>query len=219
METALKNIKKYYQNLLPELTDEQWQYFEQFLKIKSIKKNDFLIETGKVCKYVTYVNKGIFRAYNIVDGKEFALAFFIEDDYCSEYCSFLTKTPATYNIQALEDAEVIDLHYEDIQKLYREVPILERFGRFIAENLFIMLSMRNVSLLTDTPEERYKKLLKNNQSNLPQRIPQYMIASYLGITPEALSRIRKRISGVFKKVCQNRRLVGLKDYTDYRTDF
>ncbi len=194
MNNTFRNIKNYYQNLLPELTDEQWQYFEQFLKIKTLKKNDFLIEAGKTCKHVTYVNKGILRAYNLTDGKEFILAFFIENEYSSEYCSFLTKTPATYYIQAIEDCEVIDLHYDDIQKLYREIPILERFGRFIAENLFIMLSMRNVSLLADSPEERYLKLLKNSQSNLPQRVPQYMIASYLGITPEALSRIRKRIA-------------------------
>jgi CRP-like cAMP-binding protein len=194
MDTHFSNIKKYYQNLLPELSEEQWQYFQQFLVQKTIKKNEYLVEPGKVCKYVTYINKGSLRAFNITDGKEYALSFFIENDYASEYCSFLTKTPATYFIQALEDTEVIDLHYDDMQKLYREIPILERFGRYIAENLFIMLSTRNTSLLTESPEERYLKLLQSNQNNLLQRVPQYMIASYLGITPEALSRIRKRLS-------------------------
>jgi CRP-like cAMP-binding protein len=194
MDTHFSNIKKYYQNLLPELSEEQWQYFQQFLVQKTIKKNEYLVEPGKVCKYVTYINKGTLRAFNITDGKEYALSFFIENDYVSEYCSFLTKTPATYFIQALEDTEVIDLHYDDMQKLYREIPILERFGRYIAENLFIMLSTRNTSLLTESPEERYLKLLQSNQNNLLQRVPQYMIASYLGITPEALSRIRKRLS-------------------------
>ncbi len=194
MDTHFSNIKKYYQNLLPELSEEQWQYFQQFLVQKTIKKNEYLVEPGKVCKYVTYINKGSLRAFNITDGKEYALSFFIENDYASEYCSFLTKTPATYFIQALEDTEVIDLHYDDMQKLYREIPILERFGRYIAENLFILLSTRNASLLTESPEERYLKLLQSNQNNLLQRVPQYMIASYLGITPEALSRIRKRLS-------------------------
>jgi CRP-like cAMP-binding protein len=194
MDTHFSNIKKYYQTLLPELSEEQWQYFQQFLLLKTIKKNEYLAEPGRVCKYVTYINKGSLRAFNITEGKEYALSFFIENDYASEYCSFLTKTPATYFIQALEDTEVIDLHYDDMQKLYREIPILERFGRYIAENLFIMLSTRNTSLLTESPEERYLKLLQSNQNNLLQRVPQYMIASYLGITPEALSRIRKRLS-------------------------
>ena len=194
MDTHFSNIKKYYQNLLPELSEEQWQYFQQFLVPKTIKKNEYLVEPGRVCKYVTYINKGSLRAFNVTEGKEYALSFFIENDYASEYCSFLTKTPATYFIQALEDTEVIDLHYDDMQKLYREIPILERFGRYIAENLFILLSTRNASLLTESPEERYLKLLQSNQNNLLQRVPQYMIASYLGITPEALSRIRKRLS-------------------------
>jgi len=194
MDTHFSNIKKYYQTLLPELSEEQWQYFQQFLLPKTIKKNEYLAELGRVCKYVTYINKGSLRAFNITEGKEYALSFFIENDYASEYCSFLTKTPATYYIQALEDTDVIDLHYDDMQKLYREIPILERFGRYIAENLFILLSTRNASLLTESPEERYLKLVQSNQNNLLQRVPQYMIASYLGITPEALSRIRKRLS-------------------------
>lgn len=131
--------------------------------------------------------------YYAVDDREHVAGFFIEDTTFSDYQSFLTRQPSRMYIQALEDTEVIDISYDAAQYLYRHVPEAEKLGRLLAEYLFILLSNRNSSLLLDTPEERYKKLVAQ-RPYLFQRVPKYMIASYLGITPEVLSRIRARLS-------------------------
>jgi CRP-like cAMP-binding protein len=115
-----------------------------------------------------------------------------ENEYLAQYDSFLTRTPSAGNIDALEDCELINLSYDDIQKLYESFPVFERFGRKVAEMLFIMISSQTNRLLTLSPEERYQQL-QEEQSYILQRVPQYMIASYIGITPEHLSRLRKRL--------------------------
>lgn len=129
--------------------------------------------------------------FYLVDGREICTGFGRENEYLAQYDSFLTRTPSTGNVDALEDCELINLSYDDIQDLYQSYPVYERFGRKIAEMLFIMISSQTNRLLTLTPEERYQQL-QEQQSYILQRVPQYMIASYIGITPEHLSRIRKK---------------------------
>ena len=131
--------------------------------------------------------------YYVVDGKDISTAFVPENNYLAQYDSFLTRQPSTGNIDALEDCELINLSYENVQALYREKPVFQIFGRKIAELLFIMVSSQSNSLLTQTPEERYKAVLEE-EPFIIQRVPQYMIASYIGITPEHLSRLRKKMT-------------------------
>lgn len=131
--------------------------------------------------------------FYLVDGREICTGFAVEHEYLAQYDSFLTRQPSTGNIDALEDCVLINLSYESMQALYQSHPVFERFGRKIAEMLFIMVAYQTNRLLTLTPEERYNELLQK-QSHILQRVPQYMIASYIGITPEHLSRIRKKLS-------------------------
>jgi CRP-like cAMP-binding protein len=129
----------------------------------------------------------------LVEDKEICTGFLIENQYVASYESFLTRKPSTFNIEAIEDTELLDLSYDQLQKLYKTHPIFQIFGRLIAEYLFIFISQRTTSLLLLTPEQRYQKLISNN-SALLQRVPQYMLASYVGVTPEHLSRIRRKMS-------------------------
>lgn len=186
-------IRKYYQNIIPNLTQEKWHILENYFSLKYYKKGDLIIKAGQVCNEVWYINKGFVRVFIIKDDKDISTGFFIKDQYISAYESFLTQKPSTDNIQAMEDCELIALNYNQIQELYKTEPIFEKFGRIIAENLFISISQRTNYFQVLTPEQRYEYLLDKN-SQLIQLIPQYMLASYLGITAEHLSRIRKKIS-------------------------
>jgi CRP/FNR family transcriptional regulator, anaerobic regulatory protein len=186
-------VKAYYRKLVPAFSDAELTALEQCLLVRTIPKGDFLVKAGQVCKYVSFINKGLTRLYYTVDGKDISIGFVGEGDYTSEYESFLSRTPATQNIGTLTDVEVIDLGFDDMQRLYQQYPAFQEFGRKIAESLFIMLNQRNTALLALSPEERYLNMISRDY-RLMQQVPQYMLASFIGVTPEHLSRIRKKIS-------------------------
>lgn len=176
-------------------TDEEWGIFQQFLYLKKLKKKDYFVEAGKVCNEVGFILKGSFRFYNVKDGDEITGYFCLTNDLVSAYKSFLTQTPATSYIQALEDAEVIVFNKSGLEELLNDNRLnykIERFGRLVAENLICCYEDRVFSFVTQTPEERYLELLKNGR-HIIKEIPQHYIANFLGITPVSLSRIRKRI--------------------------
>jgi CRP-like cAMP-binding protein len=187
-----QKIKAYYKNLVPEITDNELTALEECLTVREIGKGGFLIRQGQVCSHVTFINEGLLRIFYTVDGKDAAIGFVGENEYISEYESFLTRKPATQNIDVLSDAVLIDLGYNDMQRLYKTYPSIQEFGRKIAEQLFIMLNQRNTSLLILSPEERYRYMIEKNAALL-QLVPQYMLASFIGVTPEHLSRIRKKM--------------------------
>jgi CRP/FNR family transcriptional regulator, anaerobic regulatory protein len=186
-------IKSYYRKLVPHIRESELEALESCLSVRQIAKGDFLVKAGQVCKHVSFINSGLVRVYYTTDGKDISIGFAGAGDYTSEYESFLTLKPAAQNIGALTDVEVIDLAFNDMQRLYKQYPVFQEFGRKIAEFLFIMLNQRNTALLATSPEDRYKNMIANN-SALLQQVPQYMLASYIGVTPEHLSRIRKKMS-------------------------
>jgi CRP/FNR family transcriptional regulator, anaerobic regulatory protein len=185
-------IKAYYKKLVPLLPDEVWQTLEDKLTVREIKKGEFLVRAGEVCRHVSFINYGMLRFYYLVDGKEICTGFIGNNEYASEYNSFLTQTPSAMYVEALEDTQVINLSYNDMQEGYENFSFFERFGRKMAEKLFVMQSSQITRLLTQTPEQRYQYVVKY-QPDVIQHVPQYMIASYIGITPEHLSRIRKKL--------------------------
>lgn len=187
------SIKAYYKNLIPNLRDEEWNALEERLTIQQLKKGEFLTRQGEISRTVSFINKGLLRMYYVNDGREICTGFMCENDYISSYGSFLTQSPSAENIDALEESELVNLSFDDMQTLYKTHPVFETFGRKIAEMLFIMVSSQTTRLLTLTPEERYQSILQY-QPFVIQRVPQYMIASFIGISPEHLSRIRKKMS-------------------------
>jgi CRP-like cAMP-binding protein len=186
-------IKSYYQSLIPQLQDQEWDCLQERLTVQYLKKGELLTRNGEICKQVSFINQGLLRMFYIVEGKEVSTGFAPENHYLAQYDSFLTRQPSLGNIDALEDCQLMNLSYDNVQELYKELPVFQIFGRKIAEMLFIMISSQTNALLTLTPEERYKKVLEE-QPFIIQRVPQYMIASYIGITPEHLSRLRKKMT-------------------------
>lgn len=186
-------IKTYYKKLVPALQESDWNELQNKFTVQQLKKGDFLSRNGEICRQVSFINKGLVRMFYRVDGREICVSFITEGEYIAQYDSFLTHQPSAGNIDALEDCELINLSYDDMQAMYQSCPEFERFGRKIAEMLFLMIAYKNTRLLTLCPEDRYKSVIQY-QPYIIQRVPQYMIASYIGITPEHLSRLRKKMT-------------------------
>jgi CRP-like cAMP-binding protein len=176
------------------LDKSEQDHFVSKLQVKQFKKKELILQQGQVCSFVYFINKGCMRYYYIVDGNENTAQFFFENSWYTDFDSFLSGKPSKLNIQALEKAELVMLSSKDMQQLYTEIPKFEKLGRQMAENAFLGVRQRNEMLENFSAEERYLKLLKERPKVI-ERIPQHYIASHLGIKPESLSRIRKKIAG------------------------
>lgn len=167
-------------------------FITSLFKEKRYKKGDFFLAEGQICKHVGFITKGLMRYYINHDGEEKTYSFSQENQYVCNYESFIPQNPSLKVVQALEDTEILVISHTDLQLLYSNVRKGERFGRIAIEGVFLQLLLDINSLYTETPELRYETFLKNH-SDLQQRISQYHIASYVGVKPQSLSRIRKRI--------------------------
>jgi CRP-like cAMP-binding protein len=179
------------QNLIT-LDQEEKDFITSLFKEKRYTKGDFFLAEGQICKHVGFITQGLMRYYINHDGEEKTYSFSQENQYVCNYESFLPQNPSLKVIQALEDTAVLVISHTDLQLLYSYVKKGERFGRIAIEGVFLQLLQDINSLYTETPELRYETFLKNH-SDLQQRISQYHIASYVGVKPQSLSRIRKRI--------------------------
>lgn len=175
-----------------KLADDEWQTFQSKLVYTQYEKGEVFLREGSICRHAIFVEDGGFRFYKTVDGIDRVTAFFFTGDFLSDYQSFLTEKPSQYSIEALRDSKVYRISRGGFEELYHESKSFERLGRLFAERLFLAMNARLDSFLYETPESRYDALVRRN-SKLLQDVPQYMIASYLGVTPETLSRIRKRM--------------------------
>jgi len=162
------------------------------LQHKTLKKNAVLLDAGKTCRNIYFVNKGCLRIFNRdKEGLEHNILFCPENWWAVDIASFSGRLPAFYSISALEDTEVLYFSYTILEQLYMEVPKLERFFRILTQNGFYLYQRRVTSNLSKSAEERYE-LFQKQYPGLEQRITQKQIAAYLGITPVFLSMIRKR---------------------------
>ncbi len=175
-----------------DLTDDEISQLIPFFKTKKVKRRQFIVQPGFVCKHKSYVVKGAFRAY-LVDsqGKEHTLAFAIEDWWISDYSSLIYQEPATLFVEALEDSVLIQIDFKDEQTFLREIPKMEKFERIITQRSLAFQQKRLLSNFTKTAEERYDEFI-NKYSAIANRVPQYALASYLGFSTEYLSKIRNR---------------------------
>jgi CRP-like cAMP-binding protein len=174
-----------------KISDEEVARFYALFTPQTIKKKDVLLLQGEVARYTYFVTDGCLRMYNIdKKGSEHAVQFAFEDHWVGDLYSFLSEKPAVYCIDALEDTTFLRIDAERLEQAYADVPILERFFRLALQNSFFVLQHRLTAAHSETAEEKYDALC-TRYPNIAQRVPQYHIASFLGITPESLSRIRK----------------------------
>lgn len=174
------------------LEKNEQDHFVSKLQVKEYKKKELVLQEGQVCKYAYFINSGCLRYYYSIQGQENTAQFFFDNGWYADYESFLSGKPTKQNIETLEKSELLLLSAKDLQQLYIDIPKFERFGRLMAENAFLGIRQRSEMLENQTAEERYLALMKE-RPKVFERIPQHYIASYLGIKPPSLSRIRKRI--------------------------
>ncbi|SDQ64704.1 cAMP-binding domain of CRP or a regulatory subunit of cAMP-dependent protein kinases [Chryseobacterium soldanellicola] len=175
-----------------EIDSKEADCLQALFKPKFLKKGDFFLDEGQVCKHAGFITKGLMRYYINHDGEEQTYDFAQENDFICNYESFIPKIPSTKIIQALEDCEILQISYDDLQTMYTALQQGERLGRLVIEQVFIHTLLGLSSFYTDTPELRYKEFVKKHPQ-LQQRLSQYHIASYVGVKPQSLSRIRKRM--------------------------
>lgn len=177
------------------LTDEEWDLFKQHINYRQLKKRGLLVEEGKVCDEVGFIAEGSVRYFYMRDGVDITGCFSFENEFVSSYKSFIKQEPALNYIQALEDSLILTVKHKAWHQMLNDARLvhkIERFGRLIAEYYFCCYEDRVSAFITQTPEERYLKLMETGREIL-LRIPQHYVANFLGITPVSLSRIRKRV--------------------------
>jgi CRP-like cAMP-binding protein len=191
----LDKIRKYIGNIT-EINDEDWEFFSSKLQKKSYPKKTIIAEIGEVENHISFIEKGIVRLLipkEEEEEEEITYGFSFENEFISAYDSFLTQTPSQYQLETLVETSLLSIAYSDLQKVYEHTKIGNLIGRLVAERLFIIKSNRALSLLNDSAEKRYFNLF-TERPNLIKEIPLKYIASYIGVTPQSLSRIRKQIT-------------------------
>lgn len=188
----MENIKAYFQTKL-QLTDDYWQLFSKNIEEKKYPKKSLLTEAGSIEKYLSFIDKGIVRLYIPGETDDLTFGFAFESNFISAYDSFLTQTPCSYSIEALADTTVWQISYDNLQRIYEISREGNFMGRLAGESLYLQKSRREISFLKDSAEDLYVQLF-TQCPKLVKFIPLKYIASYIGITPQALSRIRKRIT-------------------------
>jgi CRP-like cAMP-binding protein len=174
------------------LTEEEIEYSFSFFKQIGLKKGDYLSREGQICTKLMIVKNGILRSFYNKDAEQLTTYFNIEGTIATALRSYLKEVPAHENIQALTDVELLYIEKKDMNKLYDEIPSWNKIGRLVMEVLYVKMEERSISLQHDSARERYLNFL-TEFPNVVNRIPLQYIASFLGITPETLSRIRKSL--------------------------
>jgi CRP-like cAMP-binding protein len=182
------------------LDDDEQMQFESALQEKKYHPNEIILEGHKTCKSILFLASGLARSFFINDeGQEYTWSFHFNDKdsnfknlFIFDYNSFLQQTPSPLTIQAITHVEAIELHYEKLQHLLRQSDKIQMLVRIVTEQAYQATHARAFSLLTQSAKERYLKLVKE-EPYLLTKFPHYFIASYLGIAPQSLSRLRKEI--------------------------
>lgn len=188
----MERIREHFEKLTI-LSKHDWDIFASGLEEKIYAKKSVILKAGEVENYLSFIVEGIVRLYIPDVTQDFTFGFVFENSFVSAYDSFLTRLPSTYTIETISPVKLWKISHSHLIQIYNSTTAGNLIGRLAAEDLFLKKSARELSLLKNSAEERYK-LLFTERPELIRQIPLKYIASYIGVTPQALSRIRKRIS-------------------------
>ncbi|MCJ8210512.1 Crp/Fnr family transcriptional regulator [Mucilaginibacter sp. RS28] len=188
----MEQIRRYFENMV-SMSDSDWRLFSSRLFQQQFKKKQLVLRAGQTEQYLSFIESGVVRFYIPYEDKELTFSFAFENNFVSGYDSFLTRLQSNYHIETLTATTLWRLSYDDLQLIYKDTEIGQCIGRLAGEDLFLKKSARELSLLSETAEQRYLNLF-TRQPKLIKEIPLKYLASYIGITPQALSRLRKRVA-------------------------
>ncbi|WP_315057196.1 Crp/Fnr family transcriptional regulator [Chryseobacterium indoltheticum] len=175
------------------LTKEEKTELQSFFSVKKLKKKQYLLQEGAVCKCLSFVNKGLLKSYFTDEkGGENINMFAFEGWWISDFKSFINHEKAVLNIDAVEETELLMITLEDYDKLMLKIPVMDRYFRILYQNSLVTKDYRLIASNSYTAEEKYLQLVQKNPEMI-KRVPHNLIASYLGLAPETISRIRKKI--------------------------
>ncbi|MFN8237650.1 MAG: Crp/Fnr family transcriptional regulator [Chitinophagales bacterium] len=183
-------LKKFLSGYVP-LPDAELEDIVSKFRSKKIKKNEFVLMQGEICKDLIFVQSGCLRLYYLMDDVEVSVWFALKHSSAIEIYSFISETPTNYFLQAIEDSEVLYLPKTELNKLYNTHPKMQEMMRKFWEDVILHLLQRFTALQRDSAEQRYLDLM--NKPELLQSIPQKYLASFIGVTPTSLSRIKKQL--------------------------
>lgn len=185
---------KAYLDQIATISNADWEFFTSKLQYRMIPKKAVFLKLNEIENHISFIESGVVRLYMPKEDsdKEITFGFSFKDQFISAYDSFLTQEPSAYQLQALSETTLLSITYDDLQAVYKTTQIGNLIGRLTAERLFLIKSSREQDLLNLSAEERYIKLFKE-RPELLKVIPLKYISSYIGVTAQALSRIRKRI--------------------------
>lgn len=176
------------------LSDEEWELCKNSFRPKRMRKRQFLLQESDVCRELTFVEKGSLYSYSVDSkGNQHVLRFAFKGWWIADLQSFFTDNPSSVNIEVLEDSELLVLDRKNHEKLLENIPAYEQYHRIILQNAYIALQRRVENALGLTAEEKYSRLIKRNPEFM-NRVPLNLVASYLGISPETLSRVRGQMA-------------------------
>ena len=187
----MKKIKEFLNNIIP-INEEEWTIIAQKLELCIYPKKTVILNLGQVEDYLYFIDEGLIRYYIPKDENDLTFGFSFENELASGYDSFVTRQPCAYEIQTLTETKIWRLNTSSLSEIYQETKVGNKLGRLITEMLFVKEIKRELSLLNETAEDRYLNLF-TERPQLIKEIPLKYIASYIGVTPQALSRIRARI--------------------------
>lgn len=190
-ETDLAFLRTHLEKYV-SLTSEEFEVFGALLRLTTLKKDEFLLHSGDVCKFETFVTKGCLKSfYEDENGFQHIQDFLIEGWWAEDLYSFFTKTPSHSSIRAIENTRVIQISKNNLEKLYEKVPKFERFFRLLFQRAYIAQREQINMILSTSANERYLNFL-TQKPYAENRFTQRDIASYLGITPQFLSTLKKK---------------------------
>lgn len=188
----MEKLKNYIQECVPHFPEEELNEFINLFEHKKSKKKDYLLQQGQHARYEGFVTNGCFRVFNLdANGNEHTLYFAVQNWWVGDIDSFTNNTPSQLNIQAIKDSEILLINKENKAKAFAEIPSVEKFSRIMLQRALIAQHQRILRYNSISAEERYFYFMNKYQEIVPQ-ITNRQIASYLGVTPEFISRIKKK---------------------------
>jgi CRP-like cAMP-binding protein len=176
-----------------QLNTEEWNVLKDALKTEQHKENTVLVAEGAIASRIYFVQQGILRTYFLKKGKEISTYFACDNQFITAYASFITQQPSFEYLQVVEDCTLYSLTINRLTELTQSFPKLERLFRIYAEQSYLCILERSILMQSKTAKERYLDFIGKYDKKIVSRVPQHQIASYLGIEPESLSRIRKSL--------------------------